>query len=110
MKLNDPFGRLESRHQKGYESMKASLKQAGIETPQAAESVLKQAWKRGAMVLGVGFLFLAAVAILIPKALPLALGLGFFLLVWVVSSNINGQRYIRRYIEEDLEAGQKDGS
>jgi hypothetical protein len=110
MKLNDPFGRLESRHQKGYESMKASLQQAGIETPEAANTVLKQAWRRGAQVLGVGLLLLAIVALLIPKTVPLALGLGLFLLVWVVSSNLNGQRYIRRYIAEDLGAGrERDG-
>ena len=107
MKLNDPFGRLESRHQRGYESMKASLQQAGIDTPAAAETIMKQAWKRAAMVLGGGLLIMALVALLIPKALPLALGLGLFLLVWVVSSNINGQRYIRRYIEEDLGEGSK---
>jgi ferric-dicitrate binding protein FerR (iron transport regulator) len=100
MKLNDPFGRLESRHQKGYESMKASLQQAGIDTPQAARSVVKQAWRRSAQVVAVGIVVLLLLALAIPKALPLALGLGLFLLVWVVSATLNGQRYIKRYVEE----------
>ena len=104
MKLNDPFGRLESRHQKGYESMKASLQKAGIVTPDAARTVVVQAWRRAAQLVVIGVLLLALLALLIPPAAPLALGLGVFLLVWVISSNLNGQRYIKRYIEEDLAA------
>ncbi len=107
MKLNDPFGRLEARHQKGYESMKASLQQAGIDTPDAARALVRQAWRRGAQVLAAGIVALAILALLIPKAVPLALGLGLFLLVWVVSSTLNGQRYIRRYIADDLESGRE---
>ncbi len=92
MKMNDPFGRLAARHQRGYESMRASLQQAGIVTVAAADAVVEQAWRRGVMIL------LTALLIL----LPLSLGLGLFLLVWVVSSTLNGRRYIKRYIEEEL--------
>jgi len=102
MKLNDPFGRLESRHQKGYETMRTSLHQAGIETPAAARDVIRQAWRRGVTILAVAHLLLLVVMVLLPKAMPLALGLGLFLVVWVLSSTLNGRRYVRRYIEEEL--------
>lgn len=105
MKLNDPFGRLESRHQKGYESMRASLRQAGVATPEAARKIVSQAWRRSLLVLAVGLSLTGLLALLMPKAAPLALGLGLFLLVWVVSSTVNGQRYIQRYIDEDLANG-----
>jgi uncharacterized membrane-anchored protein len=108
MKLNDPFGRLESRHQRGYEQMKASLRQAGVDDPEAARVLIKQAWTRAVQVVMVGLVMMALLALAIPKAAPLALGLGVFLLVWVVSSTLNGQRYIRRYIAEDL--GDRGGS
>ena len=103
MKLNDPFGRLESRHRKGYESMCAALRQAGIETPQAAREVARRAWRRGLMVATAGLLLLLLVVGVLPKTAPLAFGLGFFLVVWVASSVINGRRYINRYIKEELE-------
>jgi hypothetical protein len=102
MRLNDPFGRLESRHQKGYENMRSALRQAGIETRESAEAVVKQAIRRGVAIVTVGVLLLLLMAGLIPKSAPLALGLALFLAVWVVSSTVNGQRYIKRYIEEEL--------
>jgi uncharacterized membrane protein YccC len=104
MKLNDPFGRLESRHQKGYESMRSALRDAGIVTPQAAAEVMSEAWRRGLTVVAVGLLLLVFVSLLLPKLVPLTLGLGLFLLVWVGTSTINGRRYIKRYIKEELEA------
>jgi hypothetical protein len=103
MKLTDPFGRLESRYQKGYETMRAALREAGIETPQAARDVIRQAWRRGVVVMAVGLSLLLVVAGLLPKATPLAVGLGLFLVVWVSSSTINGQRYVNRYIDEELD-------
>lgn len=106
MKLNDPFGRLEARHQRGYETMRTSLMQAGIATPEAAREVVSMAWRKAARILAVALLFLLLVMSLLPKAMPLVLGLGLFLVVWVTSSTINGGRYVKRYIEEELK-GQK---
>ncbi|MCU7811643.1 MAG: hypothetical protein KZQ77_10450 [Candidatus Thiodiazotropha sp. (ex Notomyrtea botanica)] len=102
MKLNDPFGRLESRHQAGYETMRDALRRGGIDSPQAAQGTIRQAWKRGFTVMGVGMLLLLLLMAVIPSAAPLVLGLALFMVVWVVSSTINGQRYIKRYIEEEL--------
>lgn len=102
MKLNDPFGRLESRHQKGYESMRTALREAGIDTPRAAAELMRQAARRGLTLVLVGLLLLLLVAGLLPRLAPLALGLGVFLVVWVATSTVNGRRYIRRYIEEEL--------
>ena len=103
MKLNDPFGRLESRHQRGYENMRDSLKKAGIETPQAAHEVIRHAWRRGWTIIGIVLLLMLLLIGLIPKFLPLALGLALFMIVWVLSSTINGQRYVKRFIEEELD-------
>jgi hypothetical protein len=102
MKLNDPFGRVASRHRQGYESMRATLRHAGIETPEAAQVVMRQAARRGVLVLSAGLLLLLLLAGLAPKSAPLALGLALFLGVWVATSVSNGRRYIKRYIEEEL--------
>lgn len=102
MKLNDPFGRMERRHQVGYESMRDSLRRGGVLTAQAAEEVLRKSKKRALKFLGAGVVVSLLVIILLPKALPWAVCLALLWLVWVVNSTLNGQRYIRRYIDEDL--------
>ena len=102
MKLNDPFGRLESRHQIGYESMRDTLRSSGIDTPQAALEVIKQSKKRALKFLGVETLLVVPAVWLLPKLMPLTISLALFFVVWVVHSNMSAQRYVHRYINEDL--------
>lgn len=102
MKLNDPFGRLESRHQIGYESMRDTLRSSGIDTQQAALEFIRQSKKRALKFIGVGMIVLLPLIWLLPKAMPVTVSLALFLIAWIVSSNINGQRYIKRYIDEEL--------
>ena len=102
MKLNDPFGRMQRRHQAGYEMMRSALINAGIDTPKQAEDAIRQSWQRGFKILGVGMLLLLLLLSLFPTGSPLILALALVMVVWVISSNLNGQRYIKRYINEDL--------
>ena len=102
MKLNDPFGRLESRHQIGYESMRDTMHSSGIDTPQAALDFIKQSKKRALKFLGAGMVLVVPMIWLLPKAMPVTISLALFFVVWVVKSNISAQRYIKRYIDEDL--------
>lgn len=105
MKLNDPFGRLESRHQKGYESMRDTLRDNGIDTPEAAREAIKRFQRRALKYVGVGLAALLPMVLLLPKAMPLTAILVLFLVAWVASSAYNGKRYIQRYIDEDLKQG-----
>lgn len=102
MKLNDPFGRMESRHQQGYETMRETLRNSGIDTPEGALEVIKQIKKRALKYISIGLIVLLPVSLALPKVMPLTLSLALFLVVWVASSTISGQRYIHRYIEEEL--------
>ncbi|MCP4343828.1 MAG: hypothetical protein GY799_34375 [Desulfobulbaceae bacterium] len=102
MNLNDPFGRLESRHQIGYESMRDTMRSSGIDTPQAAQEFIKKSKKRGLKFLVMGLALLVPLILLLPKAMPVTISLALFFAVWVVKSNISAQRYIQRYIDEDL--------
>lgn len=102
MKLNDPFGRLESRHQTGYESMRDTLRANGIDTPEAARETIKRSKQQGLKYIGVGLAVLLPMIWLLPKAMPVTVSLALFLVAWVASSTHSGQRYIQRYIDEDL--------
>lgn len=105
MKLNDPFGRMESRHQLGYESMRDTMRKSGIDEPNAAWDVIRQSKKRAIKFIAIGMAVLLLVTLVLPKVMPVTLSLAFFMVVWIVSSTINGQRYIQRYIDEDLKQG-----
>lgn len=105
MKLNDPFGRMESRHQLGYESMRDTMLKSGIDTPDAAQEVVSQSKQRALKFIAIGMAVLLLVTLVLPKMMPVTLSLAFFLVVWIVTSTINGQRYIQRYIDEDLKQG-----
>lgn len=107
MKLSDPFGRLESRHQLGYESMRDTMRESGITTPEAALDVVNQARKRAMKFLGGGTVVLLLVAGLLPTSIPIVLALELFLIVWAVNSTRTGQQYIQRYIDEDLKGDGK---
>ena len=102
MKLNDPFGRLELRHQTGYETMRETMRNNGIDTPEAAREVIREAKKRAMQYIGWGMAVLLPMLLLLPEMRPVTISLAFFLVVWIVKSTLNGQRYIQRYIDEDL--------
>ncbi len=112
MKFNDPFGRLENRHKLGYESMRDTMRNNGIETPEEAWEAIKQSKKHALKYMITGAVVLLLVTLVLPKMLPVTLSLALFLVVWIVSSTINGQRYIQRYIDEELESesGKEDDS
>lgn len=102
MKFNDPFGRMERRHKAGYEAMRDSLVRGGINSPQEARELIEQSRKRALKVFGVAVLLFLVVLIVFPKAIPAALFLLLFLAVWLVNSTYNGQRYIERFIDEEM--------
>jgi hypothetical protein len=102
MKLNDPFGRMELRHQTGYESMRNTLRESHIDTPQAAQEVIRKTKKRAMKFIGVIAGVFLPVLVFFPKALPVTLSIAVFLIAWIAISAINGSRYIQRYIDEDL--------
>lgn len=102
MKLNDPFGRMASRHQLGYESMRDTMRKSGVNSPHAALEVISQSKKRVFNYSIVSISILLLVTLLVPKSLPITFSLGVFFVVWLVTSARNGQRYIQRYISEEL--------
>lgn len=102
MKLSDPFGRMERRHQVGYETMREALNSSGIDTVEKAGHLIRQSKTRMIRFLGIVLIILFLIFLFLPNMLPIALGLAVFLAVWAITSTVNGIRYIQRYIEEDI--------
>lgn len=102
MKLNDPFGRQERRHQFGYESMRDTMRRGGITTPEEAREIIENSKKRALNFLGAGLVLFLLAALLLPKSLPVTICLAVLFAVWIGNSTVNGKRYIERYIDEEL--------
>lgn len=103
MKLNDPFGRMERRHEQEYLSLCQSLKEAGVQDRQAAEALCQRLDKRGRIALMVIVpVTLALILIFAAYAVPLFL-FGLVIGVWVVNTTRKAKGYIRRYIDEQVD-------
>ncbi|MEJ2133722.1 MAG: hypothetical protein P8X86_00590 [Desulfofustis sp.] len=105
MKINDPFGRMERRHQAGYEALRDSLTRNNIDTVEGARKIIRDTKMRA-----VKFVIAAAGALLLTYLLApgFLIGIGAVAVLtgaWVISWTINGERYVRRYIEEELSGG-----
>lgn len=102
MKINDPFGRMERRHQIGYEAVRDSMLRNNINTPAAARGIIKDTQKRAVKFVAAAVVIAVLTYLLLPKTIivvgPAALLIG----AWVVNWTINAARYINRYIDEEL--------
>ena len=102
MKLNDPFGRMERRHQVGYEALRDSLHRNKIYTEEGARKIIRDTKTRALkFVIGAGVVVLLTY-LLLPSFL---IGVGAVVVLagaWVITWTVNGERYVKRYIEEEL--------
>ncbi len=110
MKFNDPFGRMASRHKLGYESMRDTMRKSGVDSPNTALEVVAQSKKRAFNYIMIGTAILLMVSLLAPRSMPVTFSLGVFFTVWIITSMRNGQRYIQRYIDEELTVGTSNES
>ncbi len=102
MNINDPFGRLQSKHQRNYESLCVSLQEAGLTNRAEAEALMERLRRRGSW----GLAIIVPVALLLALALPelrvFVLACGVLAVFWLVKTLKNSQDYIKRYIREEL--------
>ncbi len=102
MNLNDPFGRMQTRRQKEYESIRLSLKEVGMTNIADAQALLEKLRRRGIW----GLSILTPVALLLALALPqlraFILACGILAAFWLIRATLSSQEYIKRYIREEL--------
>ena len=102
MNLNDPFGRMESKHQREYKSLCDSLKKMGINTPADAQALLERIQDRGKWGLAIIFTTSLLLSFIFSDLLYLFLLCGVVAVFWLLKTTTNGQKYVNRYIEEEL--------
>lgn len=102
MKLSDPFGRMEKRHQANYEMMRDAMQKGGIRTVQAAQDVISQSKTRSLKFMSVVLAVLFLAVCVVPHIMPALVCLAVILILWTVNSIASGKRYVDRYINEEL--------
>lgn len=102
MKLNDPFGRMERRHQVGFEAVRDSLRRNNVDTVEAAQKIIKDTKIRALKFLALAVVVLLLSYLLIPGAMLAVAAVIILAGAWVIAWTINGERYIKRYIQEEL--------
>lgn len=108
MKLNDPFGRMEKRHQANYEMMRDAMLRGSITTVEAAQDVIEKSKNRSLKFLSVALAVLLLILFLFPNFMPALVCLAVIVTIWIVNSIISGKRYVERYINEELQGRGKE--
>ena len=102
MNLNDPFGRMQDKHQRNYESLRLSLQKADLTNRADAQALLEKLRWRGIW----GLAFIVPVTLLLALALTelrfFVLACGVLLVFWLSKTCVNSQEYVKRYIREEL--------
>jgi phosphatidylglycerophosphate synthase len=105
MNLNDPFGRLQRRDEAGYDSMRQNLQVAGIDSADGVRQVMANTRRNVLTFCAIVVLSALLLLGLLPKLAPVTLSLALLLLVVAGNALIKGQRYLKRYIDEELGNG-----
>lgn len=102
MNINDPFGRIQNKHQRNYDSLRLSLQESGLTDRADAEALLVKLRWRGIW----GLAFIVPVTLLLALVLAelrfLVLACGVLLVFWLSKTCLNSQEYVKRYIREEL--------
>jgi len=106
MNINDPFGRMQSKQQRDYESLCESLQRAGLDNLDDAQRLKASLGKRMKYSLALIIPFTLALALLFPEMRIITLAIGGLLAVWVVNASRRGQQYLERFMSEKL-SGEK---
>ena len=102
MDINDPFGRLQSKRQKDYESLRESLKKIGINNLDDAYALLEKLQKRGIWGLAIIIPGTLLLALILPGLRAFVLICGVLAVFWLYKTTLKSREYVQRYILEEL--------
>ncbi len=103
MNINDPFGRMQNRRERDYQSLCQSLRKAGLNTKADATQLRDNMAKRCKLGLGIIIPFTLVLVVLFPEQWIFTLTLGTGISAWLFNVTKRGQKYVERYIEEELD-------
>lgn len=109
MNINDPFGRIQDKHQRNYESLRLSLKKAGLNNRADAQALLEKIRWRGIWGLAITIPVTLLLALALPELRLFVVACGALLVFWLSKTSLNGRDYVKRYIREELAEDDEPG-
>ena len=101
MKLNDPFGRVSSRNEASYQSLRDRLQQEGIRDDDAVRRVTTRMTATVVKALGVLIGVSVALIILFPPLRITLLGIDILIVLWVAVVYLKTRMHLNRYLLEE---------
>lgn len=101
MKLNDPFGRVSSRNEAGYRSLRDRLRQEGIQDKQAVGIVTANMTASLVKTLALLFGLSMVLALFFPLFRNALLGVNILALLWASAAYFKTRMHLKRYLREE---------
>lgn len=108
MKMNDPFGRVSQKQESQYASLREALIRTGVTTKESADLCLKSMLVNAFRLTAVIVVACIVFVILLPKSAPISMTIAGLALLWVAVSTLNGRKFVKRYIAEELQDGKEE--
>jgi len=102
MNFNDPFGRVQRKQQRNYESLRLSLQKCNVTNRDDAQALVEKIRWRGIWGLAVIVPLFLVLALVLPQLRFLVLACGVLFVYWWRKTSTKSQEYIKRYIREEL--------
>jgi Flp pilus assembly protein TadB len=100
MKFSDPFNRVSCRDQKEYQQFLQQLQQAGIDSEEKANELLRRS-KSQMLVFCLAVVACCLAAILVwPQLAGIVLVFGVLIVLWLIVTMARGQRMTRQFIQQ----------
>ena len=102
MNFNDPFNRLCNQQQSEYLAFRDALKKAQVDSLPSAQALLADIKKRGWKFNAIIVLIVSVISLLFPEAAMVSVVFGVVIALWRITNSLKGQRYLKRYILEEI--------
>ena len=91
MNLNDPFGRLQSKRQKEYESLRDSLKEIGLNNLDDAQALMDKLQRRGIWGLAIIVPITLLLTLVLSELRAFVLLCGALAVFWLFKTTLNSR-------------------
>ena len=102
MNFNDPFNRVCNQQQSEYLAFRDALKRSQVDSLPGAEALLADIKKRLWKFISIIALIVSVISLLFPSAAVATLVFGVVIALWLITNSFKGQRYVKRYINEEI--------
>lgn len=100
MKLDDPFGRSAGKNERDYQTLRAALVDAGIDSSARVAAMRTNVVRNAVIMAAVTLAVVGLVAWLLPSAFGFVATCAIVIGIWIAASTVRGRAHLTRYGKE----------